>query len=85
MPLSTSNKPGIIEGWGVTFLMLEGEKRIRCHVGGDALEDVEHSSNPGEAERMLIFERIRQAFETIASNLYDGGREPRIRSKDLSR
>jgi Protein of unknown function (DUF1488) len=85
MPLVTINDPAVIEGWGVTFAMLDGEKRVRCHVGGDALEDIERSNNPGEAERMQIFERHRETFETIASELYDTGREPRIRSKHLSR
>ncbi len=85
MPLKTTNEAGVIEGWGITFAMLEGEKRVRCHVGGDALEDIENSNNPGEAERMRIFNRNRQAFETMASDLYDSGRQPRVTSKHLPR
>ena len=85
MPLVTTNQPGVIGGWGVTFAMLDGEKRVWCHIGGDALEDIEHSSNPGEAERMQIFERHRLAFETMACDLYDQGREPRVKSKHLPR
>lgn len=85
MALTTTNEPGVIDGWGITFTMLEGEKRVRCQIGGDALEDIEQSNNPGEAERMRIFERHRAAFETMASDLYTAGHEPRVRSKHLSR
>lgn len=85
MPLTTTNDPGAIEGWGVTFAMAEGDKRVRCQVGGDAIEDIEGSNNPGEAERMRIFERHRGTFEAIASKLYDGGYEPRVTSKHLAR
>ena len=85
MPLTSSNHPGAIEGWGITFAMQQGVEIVRCHVGGDALEDIERSDNPGEAERMRIFERHRPAFEAIASRLFDEGREPRVTSKHLSR
>ena len=85
MPLTPTNDPGVIDGWGVTFAMMEGDKRVRCHIGGDALEDIEPSNNPGEAERMRIFDRHRQTFEALAAKLYGDGYEPRVTSKHLPR
>ncbi len=83
MSLTSLGEPGVIEGWAVVFAMLDGDNRVRCQVGGDALEDIENSANPGEAERLLIFQRNRARFEQLASQLYDEGREPRITSKHL--
>ena len=85
MALEALDEPGVIEGWGVTFAMTEDGNRVRCHVGGDALEDIEHSDNPGEAERLRIFQRNRQTFERLAGKLYDAGHEPRVASKHLPR
>ncbi len=85
MPLRPLGEPATIEGWNVIFAMSENGSRIRCQAGGDALEDIEKSNNPGEAERLDIFNRNRATFETIAGQLYDSGYEPHVRSKHLAR
>ena len=85
MSLQPLGEPAKIEGWGVTFVMSENGNRVKCQVGGDALEDIEHANNPGEADRLDIFNRNRATFETIAGKLYANGYEPHVRSKHLAR
>jgi hypothetical protein len=86
MPLSNADADAFADDLylGITFAMLDGDRRVICRVSKAALED--RAAKDGLPETVVeTFHRCRGDIEAIASRQYDeGSSEPVVRGEDLA-
>ena len=68
----------------ISFLMMAGDKMVRCMVRYDALDALESTPAPNSEDRLKRFARHRSEIEDVVSRKYDeGDSEPLVTSSDI--
>lgn len=76
--------PSRDEGTGLSFLMRDGQRPVRCYILQGALDGVERGMATDRCDRVERFQRHRATFEGVASQLYDAKLPVRITADHLS-